>query len=263
MAADQRQETLRELCALGNFEGVLQLINAGVDVNAASRMNGWTPLHWAVHRSHERIVAHLLQNGADPSIKTHKGQTALDLAKDDKICNLIAHTVGKELLSSATDAATSSKPEPSLPFVPNYIQNPDLDKVWSLPDAPLPNQLLSSIPSSSSSTSTANHPTTLDNPKINPTPAPSTPSSAKQELLVYQNARTDDDLLGAIYIPTNLPLTDVFARASQELGVSIEGKMYRHNGSVAIPLRDAQYNLPVEQIFAGSADVLLIKDPKP
>jgi ankyrin repeat protein len=87
-----------------------------------------TALHWAAHRGHEHVVIALLRSGADPLIKTQKGQTALDLAANHE-------AVIKVLRSAVGDSVeTSIGPEPALPIVPTYMLNPDLEKTWLMPD---------------------------------------------------------------------------------------------------------------------------------
>ena len=61
-------------------------------------------------------VMHLLQSGADASIKTHKGESPLHLATSTDIRSLL-FTV------SVDSAAAPSETEP-LPIVPNYLKNP-------------------------------------------------------------------------------------------------------------------------------------------
>lgn len=87
-----------------------------------------TALHWAAHRGHENVVTALLRSGADPLIKTQKGQTALDLAVNhDAAATVLRAAVGDK-------ADISVGPEPALPIVPTYMQNPDLEKTWLLPE---------------------------------------------------------------------------------------------------------------------------------
>lgn len=84
-----------------------------------------TALHWASHRGHEAVVKILLSNGADPILKTNKGQTALDLAeKYPGITELLSRVAQK----------SEAGPEPELPIVPTYMKEPDLEKSWLLPD---------------------------------------------------------------------------------------------------------------------------------
>lgn len=85
-------------------------------------------MHWAAHRGHEHVVTALLRSGADPTIKTQKGQTALDLAVNhEAAANVLRAAAGDKI-------QVSVGPEPALPIVPTYMQNPDLEKTWLMPD---------------------------------------------------------------------------------------------------------------------------------
>lgn len=146
MFTDEREDTLREVAACGNIKAVLHFAHAGVNLNSQNKMNGWysekkkkeasysepyyhrTALHWAAHRGHEHVITALLKSGADPLVKTHKGQTALDLAVKHEACvALLKEAMGDQ-------AQTNVGPEPELPIVPTYLKNPDLEKTWLLPD---------------------------------------------------------------------------------------------------------------------------------
>jgi hypothetical protein len=35
------EDTLREACCIGDIEGVEELVNKGIDVNAKNNINGW------------------------------------------------------------------------------------------------------------------------------------------------------------------------------------------------------------------------------
>lgn len=73
------------------------------------------------------VITALLKNGADPLIKTKKGQTALDLAaNNEEAVSVLRLAVG--------DVPVSVGPEPPLPIVPTYIKNPDLEKTWLMPE---------------------------------------------------------------------------------------------------------------------------------
>lgn len=54
------------------------------------RLNGWTALHLACYRHHEEIIVFLLSKGADISVQSNTGETALSLsmlgAKNSKQC---------------------------------------------------------------------------------------------------------------------------------------------------------------------------------
>lgn len=59
------------------------LIHAGADVNlkVSASYGGWTPLHGAAARNSGGIIAVLLKNGADPTVKDAKGLTPLQVAE--------------------------------------------------------------------------------------------------------------------------------------------------------------------------------------
>ena len=56
------------------------LIDLGVDVNARD-CDGWTPLHKAGYRGHVKAVKALLEAGADRTLLTGAGLTALSMAE--------------------------------------------------------------------------------------------------------------------------------------------------------------------------------------
>lgn len=41
MFTDEREDTLREVAALGNIKAVLHFSHSGVNINAQHKMNGW------------------------------------------------------------------------------------------------------------------------------------------------------------------------------------------------------------------------------
>ena len=73
------------LCEEGDYWRTITLddvrdeLDAGADVNATDR-SGWTPLHIAVAYRYTDIVAFLLSQDADPSIRDHNGFDALWVA---------------------------------------------------------------------------------------------------------------------------------------------------------------------------------------
>ncbi|CAH1794380.1 unnamed protein product, partial [Owenia fusiformis] len=105
------QENFREFCAIGNLEGVRDLLNKGMAVNSQNAMNGWTGLHWASKREHKSIVELLLQHGADPSVANSAGETA-------------GQVTGSADIQRVLGATPSENKRSELPIVPNYISNP-------------------------------------------------------------------------------------------------------------------------------------------
>lgn len=83
--SDQRS-LLSEACYENRLEDVKKCIERGVDVNKYDEW-GWTPLMWASYYLHYDIVLFLLENGADPNLRTTgkysslpEGSTALMMA---------------------------------------------------------------------------------------------------------------------------------------------------------------------------------------
>ena len=65
------------------------LLKEGALVNRGD-INGWTPLHYAVHHRRPAIVKALLENGAAKNRLTHSGMTAFDLATVKEYRELVA-----------------------------------------------------------------------------------------------------------------------------------------------------------------------------
>ena len=109
------EERLREVCCIGDERNAKVLIERGISINAANAMNGWTPLHWAAKRGHASIVNYLVQEGADTTLLTKKGETAAQLSSSTSI---------KQILGEEGNIGLSTVNE-TLPIVPNYLRNPE------------------------------------------------------------------------------------------------------------------------------------------
>ena len=139
-------ESLREACATGNIKAVEYYLSQGVNVNSANRVNGFTPLHWANSRGHDDIIAMLIMNGADPTLKDSKGRLPGEMY--------------------------NPKPFQNVPKPPSYIEQPDLQKLWGVPsqqqqnesvavvESPTLARLKSEKASASTNESAANSPST-------------------------------------------------------------------------------------------------------
>jgi uncharacterized protein len=76
-ATNKAGETALMMAALrGNEEWVLRLIQSGAQINRA----GWTPLHYAASGAETKLVALLLDKGADIEAPSPNGTTALMMA---------------------------------------------------------------------------------------------------------------------------------------------------------------------------------------
>ncbi|XP_011646691.1 ankyrin repeat domain-containing protein 40-like [Pogonomyrmex barbatus] len=83
------EERLRERVCLGDADGVQDLLNLGVNVNAREPVSGWTALHWACKEGHLDIVALLLKNGADKNLRSETGETAAAVCTNQQILYLL------------------------------------------------------------------------------------------------------------------------------------------------------------------------------
>jgi ankyrin repeat protein len=79
---------------------VKQHLDAGADVNAKDD-SGWTPLHRAVSKVHNKIAKLLIEEGADVNALNKDGLAPLDYAENETFGVLIDHGAksGAELKS--------------------------------------------------------------------------------------------------------------------------------------------------------------------
>ncbi|KAJ2530981.1 hypothetical protein EV175_007260, partial [Coemansia sp. RSA 1933] len=143
---DEREENFREMAALGNVKAMKAYLRGGVDIDGQNKMNGQTALHWACVRGNVDAVDLLVRAGADATVKNNKGQTPLDVCKNDSVRTLLP-TYKQDKGNIGRSVATKDKESTSAgglveaSFVPNYIVNPDLSKAWGIPeDAIMPAQ---------------------------------------------------------------------------------------------------------------------------
>lgn len=109
------EEKLREAACYGDEEAVITLVERNVRVNAQHDINGWTPLHWACKRGHVAIVRYLLNQGADPTLTSLKGETPAAVTDNEDIKSLLGDTVPSEPV-----------PAPALPITPHFLAHPTL-----------------------------------------------------------------------------------------------------------------------------------------
>ncbi|KAG0257550.1 hypothetical protein DFQ27_005061 [Actinomortierella ambigua] len=264
---------LMEMAAIGNLKAVLHFLHSGVDVNAQNPMNGWTALHWAAHRGHEPIVRALLMRGASKDLKEAKGRTAADLSTKPEIAELF----GVDLIQKEEQRVEESESSKST-WVPSYLAQPDLSKLWSLPEGSTENadvnkeafELSRSRASATAessaaapgSSSVASHATTsVRTPPVSATAsAPTTfTSNDSREILVYAGTPTDDCLLGAVYPHAD----DTIERAIELIREDIDNvpeqfTLARFNGSKAIPVNTKQYSRKLGEIFRGEDAMVLV-----
>src|SRR5436309_10605137 len=71
---------LAEHVRAGDVPAIRQLLHDGVDPNAPSGGNGWTPLLHAIHTHQNGSIAALIDGGADPNRADADGTTPLMMA---------------------------------------------------------------------------------------------------------------------------------------------------------------------------------------
>ena len=120
------EENLREAACIGDEDAVRAMLMNGVDINSQNKVNGWSALHWAVHRGHKRLVKALIDWGADVDLKNADGNAACSLAKDPEIQQMLG----------VTETSTEAGVEDLATFEPNYLRSPQLvyvDRMSSRP----------------------------------------------------------------------------------------------------------------------------------
>ncbi|KAF9152545.1 hypothetical protein BG015_005102 [Linnemannia schmuckeri] len=260
MEVDARINDLHEMAAIGNLKAVLHYCQSGVNINAQNTMNGWTALHWASHRGHGPVVRALLMRGASKSVQNNKGETPGDLAKKPEICALF----GKELDQSTVEES-DNKPS----FVPAYLAQPELSKLWSLPegstDDPKLNQEAFALSNPKLPAST---PVPRTNVSSTPTSAPATSISSPttainnytaKEILVYSQSVADENLLGAIFANVEDTIEKTIQLIKEEMDdIPEEFGLGRFNGSKVVPVNTKQYSRKTGDFFRGQDDAIVV-----
>ncbi|KAF9286247.1 hypothetical protein BGZ68_003086 [Mortierella alpina] len=265
MDMDARVNDLHEMAAIGNLKAVLHYCQSGVNINAQNAMNGWTALHWAAHRGHEPVVRALLMRGAQKDLKNSKGQVPEDLAKNPEICALFGkNKPTSEEASQEQVEDTGSRPT----FTPAYLAQPDLSKLWSLPDGstddPKLNQEAFSL-SNPKLPSTTPVPTAATGAFVT-SPSSSTVAPAKtvqnydaKEILVYSHAVADENLLGAIFANVDDTIETTIQLIKEEIDdVPEDFSLGRFNGAKTIPVNTKQYGRKTGDFFRGQDDAIVL-----
>lgn len=83
------------VCAMaGDVEVCKHLINLGVDINRPDVdpdgiHSGYTALFWSANRGHVELTKYLIESGADVNFKSECGDTAIKLAQDSNIVDIL------------------------------------------------------------------------------------------------------------------------------------------------------------------------------
>jgi len=93
-------KSFREAAKGGTEKDIKRFLASGADINDADKTEGMTALHFAATREDPsrpptwrlgdpKVVQLLLKYGADPNLQNSQGQTALDLASDERCRTLL------------------------------------------------------------------------------------------------------------------------------------------------------------------------------
>jgi ankyrin repeat protein len=77
-----RVQPLNAAVAGRSMEVVRVLVEAGAPIDPR-QLEGWTPLHGAVHQGNLEMTQYLLAHGADLKLQNDKGKNAIGLAADE------------------------------------------------------------------------------------------------------------------------------------------------------------------------------------
>ena len=99
----------QSFATLETFKQTVQiLLDAGADINSGTTINT-TSLHSVVKWGNIDAVRFMIEHGADPNIRTTKGELPIDFAKDPAIKELL-EPLTKSAPSTASHTPSSSEP---------------------------------------------------------------------------------------------------------------------------------------------------------
>ncbi|XP_011873512.1 PREDICTED: ankyrin repeat domain-containing protein 40-like [Vollenhovia emeryi] len=145
------EDRLRERVCVGDTDGVKDLLNLGVDVNARDPDSGWTALHWACKEGYLDMVALLLKSGADETLRSEIGETPGSVCSNQQILYLLNTNDDLEriMYDSSLRAVTSAYAPPDFlraPANPSKVRNNVHDKTCACrPVASLQDELVLKI----------------------------------------------------------------------------------------------------------------------
>ena len=87
---DELERRLRSAATSGDTDGIIALLDAGADIDAADATGRFTALHVASNNGHAAAVRLLLEAGAKVDVKTAGGSTPLRLAQEQSRAAVVA-----------------------------------------------------------------------------------------------------------------------------------------------------------------------------
>ena len=82
--------SIHKAAGMGNIDALKQHLAAGTYINVKDQ-SGWTPLHWAASKVHNKTTKMLIKEGADVNALNNDGLSPLDYAENETFGVLIDH----------------------------------------------------------------------------------------------------------------------------------------------------------------------------
>ncbi|MBS2040152.1 ankyrin repeat domain-containing protein [bacterium] len=106
---EDRVHPLHVAAAWGKRESLLELLDAGADLNARDP-RGWTPLFWCAFAGKTKLMEALIKRGADVNLRDDHGRTPLHVAAEAGHLSTVAALVGSGARLTAKESAQGRNP---------------------------------------------------------------------------------------------------------------------------------------------------------
>ena len=117
-------DKLHEACYLGNLDAVKELVETGVDINFANKVNNWTALHWAVSKTNVPLVQYLVDKGANRYLENNNRQKPMQLSTSKEIDGILSASDDVEMNGARKSEFCKENIQDKYGFVPNFIKYP-------------------------------------------------------------------------------------------------------------------------------------------
>ena len=106
---EDRVTPVHVAAAWGKRESLLELVDAGADVNARDP-RGWTPVFWCAYSGKTKLLEALVKRGADVNLRDDHGRTPLHIAAEQGYLSTVAALVGSGARQSVKESQTGRSP---------------------------------------------------------------------------------------------------------------------------------------------------------